>query len=157
MVVTLLHCWLCHNTKSTLQNVFELLRVLTYFSTRVKPDVVTYGHVIHCFAHSKKPKSALRAFEQMRAQHITPNGYTYMGVLRALAHMRDAFSAVQVSLVVHVAAAGLCDRLPSLVGQTHNGCAMNLLTFFFPLYFTCDFCLHCLGDPPDATRRHHSA
>lgn len=94
-----------HNFRKT-KNV---LKLMSSARPRVKPDVVTYGHVIHCFAHSKKPRSALRAFEQMRAQHIAPNGYTYMGVLRALAHMRDAFSAVQVSTAD---ARNLRQRLP---------------------------------------------
>lgn len=86
-----------HNFRKTK----SVLKLMSSARPRVKPDVVTYGHVIHCFAHSKKPRSALKAFEQMRAQHIAPNGYTYMGVLRALAHMRDAFSAVQVKVIAN--------------------------------------------------------
>ena len=49
-----------------------------------------------CFAESKKPRSALTVFHQMRKRRIAPNGYTYMGVLKALSHMRDGLSAVQV-------------------------------------------------------------
>ena len=51
-----------------------------------------------CFAESKKPRSALTVFHQMRKRRIAPNGYTYMGVLKALSHMRDGLSAVQVSM-----------------------------------------------------------
>jgi len=32
----------------------------------------------------------------MRKRKIAPNAYTYMGVLKALSHMRDGISAVQV-------------------------------------------------------------
>lgn len=32
----------------------------------------------------------------MTKRRIPPNGYTYMGVLKALSHMRDGLSAVQV-------------------------------------------------------------
>ena len=32
----------------------------------------------------------------MRRRGIKPNGYTYMGVLKALSHMRDGLSAAQV-------------------------------------------------------------
>ena len=57
-------------------------------------------HISHhsnsCFAESKKPRSALTVFHQMRKRRIAPNGYTYMGVLKALSHMRDGLSAVQV-------------------------------------------------------------
>ena len=35
----------------------------------------------------------------MRKRRIAPNGFTYMGVLKALSHMRDGLSAVQVSAV----------------------------------------------------------
>ena len=35
---------------------------------------------------------------QMRKRKIAPNAYTYMGVLKALSHMRDGISAVQVRL-----------------------------------------------------------
>ena len=34
----------------------------------------------------------------MRKRKIAPNAYTYMGVLKALSHMRDGISAVQVRL-----------------------------------------------------------
>ena len=51
---------------------------------------------LSCFAESKKPRSALTVFHQMRKRRIAPNGYTYMGVLKALSHMRDGLSAVQV-------------------------------------------------------------
>eukprot|EP01035_Chromulina_nebulosa_P021843 gene21843-28270_t len=61
---------------------------------RVKLDSVTYGYLINCFADSKKPRSALSAFHQMRKQNIEPSMHTYMGVLKALAHMRDGLSAM---------------------------------------------------------------
>ena len=35
----------------------------------------------------------------MRKRRIAPNGFTYMGVLKALSHMRDGLSAVQVCAV----------------------------------------------------------
>ena len=57
---------------------------------------MSYGYLITCFAESKKPRSALTVFHQMRKRGIAPNGYTYMGVLKALSHMRDGISAVQV-------------------------------------------------------------
>ena len=63
---------------------------------RCRPDAVSYGYLITCFAESKKPRSALTVFHQMRKRGIAPNGYTYMGVLKALSHMRDGISAVQV-------------------------------------------------------------
>ena len=62
----------------------------------------SYSFLLHyltflsCFAESKKPRSALTVFHQMRKRRIAPNGYTYMGVLKALSHMRDGLSAVQV-------------------------------------------------------------
>eukprot|EP01036_Dinobryon_divergens_P033064 gene33064-42775_t len=49
----------------------------------------------------EKPRSALSAFHQMRKQNIEPSMHTYMGVLKALAHMRDGLSAVQVISEMH--------------------------------------------------------
>ena len=45
----------------------------------MKLDSVTYGYLINCFADSKKPRSALSAFHQMRKQNIEPSMHTYMG------------------------------------------------------------------------------
>lgn len=73
-----------------------VLRMMAQVKPRVKPDAVTYGYLIACFADSKKPRSALTAFHQMMKKGIPPSSYTYMGVLKALAHMRDGLSAVQV-------------------------------------------------------------
>lgn len=65
---------------------------------RVKPDAITYGYLITCFSNAKKPKSALGIYYQMKYRNIAANGYIYMGVLKALLHMRDGVSAVQVIL-----------------------------------------------------------
>ena len=45
----------------------------------MKLDSVSYGYLINCFADSKKPRSALSAFHQMRKQNIEPSMHTYMG------------------------------------------------------------------------------
>eukprot|EP00596_Hydrurales_sp_CCMP1899_P000225 CAMPEP_0119036792 /NCGR_PEP_ID=MMETSP1177-20130426/4743_1 /TAXON_ID=2985 /ORGANISM="Ochromonas sp, Strain CCMP1899" /LENGTH=1022 /DNA_ID=CAMNT_0006997161 /DNA_START=227 /DNA_END=3295 /DNA_ORIENTATION=- len=74
----------------------NVLRLMSQSKPRAKPDVVSYGYLISCFAESKKPRSALTVYHQMRKRRIAPNGYTYMGVLKALSHMRDGLSAVQV-------------------------------------------------------------
>ena len=75
----------------------KVLRLMTHAKPDpVKPNVVTYGYLIDCFALSKKPRSALATFDQMRKADIAPNGYTYMGVLKALSHLRDGFSSSQV-------------------------------------------------------------
>ena len=81
-----------HNYRQTK----AVLRLMSQLKPRAKPDVVSYGYLIACFAESKKPRSALKVFFQMRRRGIKPNGYTYMGVLKALAHMRDGLSAAQV-------------------------------------------------------------
>ena len=81
-----------HNYKQTK----AVLRLMSQTRPRVKLDAVSYGYLISCFADSKKPRSALSAFHQMRKQKMEPNLHTYMGVLKALAHMRDGLSAVQV-------------------------------------------------------------
>jgi len=73
-----------------------VLRLMSSAKPRAKPDAVSYGYLISCFAESKKPRSALTVFHQMRKRRIMPNAYTYMGVLKALSHMRDGLSAVQV-------------------------------------------------------------
>jgi pentatricopeptide repeat protein len=77
----------------------NVLRLMSLAKPRAKPDAVSYGYLITCFADSKKPRSALTIFHQMRKRKIAPNGYTYMGVLKALAHMRDGISAVQVNRI----------------------------------------------------------
>jgi pentatricopeptide repeat protein len=81
-----------HNFRQTK----SILRLMSASSPKVKPDSVSYGYLINCFADSKKPRSAIAAFHQMTKRRIPPNAYTYMGVLKALSHMRDGLSAVQV-------------------------------------------------------------
>ena len=81
-----------HNYRGTKM----VLRLMSQAKPSVKPDTVTYGYLIACFAESKKPRSALAIFHQMRKRRVEPNAYTYMGVLKALSHMRDGLSAVQV-------------------------------------------------------------
>ena len=71
--------------------LFPLLFSLLSYS----PPIL-FSPSLSCFAESKKPRSALTVFHQMRKRRIAPNGYTYMGVLKALSHMRDGLSAVQV-------------------------------------------------------------
>lgn len=78
-----------------------VLRLMALSKPRVKLDAVSYGYLITCFADSKKPRSALSAFHQMRKQRIAPSRHAYMGVLKALAHMRDGLSAVQVVSEMH--------------------------------------------------------
>jgi len=74
----------------------KVLRLMTHAKPPVKLNVVTYGYLIDCFALSKKPRSALATFDQMRKENIAPNGFAYMGVLKALSHLRDGFSSSQV-------------------------------------------------------------
>ena len=81
-----------HNYRGTKM----VLRLMSQAKPSVKPDAVTYGYLISCFSESKKPRSALAIFYQMRKRRVEPNAYTYMGVLKALSHMRDGMSAVQV-------------------------------------------------------------
>jgi len=78
-----------------------VLRLMAQARPRVKPDAVSYGYLVQCFADAKKPRSALSAFRQMRNQRIPASSHTYMGVLKALAHMRDGVSAVQVIREMH--------------------------------------------------------
>ena len=73
-----------------------ILKLMTRSSPKVKPDALSYGYVINCFADAKKPRSALTAYRQMRNARISSNAYTYMGVLKALFHLRDGISSVQV-------------------------------------------------------------
>lgn len=73
-----------------------VLRLMGTARPNVKPDAVTYGYLISCFSESKKPRSALAIFHQMRKRGIAADAYTYMGVLKALSHMRDGLSALQV-------------------------------------------------------------
>ena len=81
-----------HNFRQTK----SVLRLMSSSSPKVKPDAISYGYLINCFADAKKPRSAIAAFHQMTKRRISPNAYTYMGVLKALFHMRDGLSAVQV-------------------------------------------------------------
>ena len=73
-----------------------ILKLMTRSTPKVKPDALSYGYVINCFADAKKPRSALTAYRQMRNARISSNAYTYMGVLKALFHLRDGISSVQV-------------------------------------------------------------
>jgi pentatricopeptide repeat protein len=73
-----------------------ILRLMSDSKPRTKPDAVSYGHLIHCFAESRKPKSALSVYHQMLKRKIEPSSYTYMGILKALSHMKDGISCVQV-------------------------------------------------------------
>ena len=81
-----------HNFRQTK----SVLRLMSSSTPKVKPDAISYGYLINCFADAKKPRSAIAAFHQMTKRRIAPNAYTYMGVLKALFHMRDGLSAVQV-------------------------------------------------------------
>eukprot|EP01038_Epipyxis_sp_PR26KG_P004286 gene4286-6073_t len=74
----------------------SILRIMSKAKPKVHLDAVAYGYIIECFANSKKPRSTLAAYQQMTRNKIAPNGYAYMGVLKALVCMRDGFSAVQV-------------------------------------------------------------
>jgi pentatricopeptide repeat protein len=74
----------------------NVLKLMARSKPRLRPDAVTYGYLISCFAESRKPRSALKAFYQMCARGFKPDGYAYMGVLKALYHMRDGFTAAQV-------------------------------------------------------------
>jgi len=76
----------------------KILSLMSQMKPRVKPDAMTYGYLITCFSNAKKPKSALGVYYQMKNRNIAANGYIYMGVLKALLHMRDGVSAVQVIL-----------------------------------------------------------
>lgn len=73
-----------------------ILRLMSESRPKTKPDAISYGHLIHCFAESKKPRSALSVYHQMLKRKIAPSSYTYMGILKALSHMRDGLSCVQV-------------------------------------------------------------
>jgi pentatricopeptide repeat protein len=77
------------------------LRLMACSRPPVPLDVISYAHVIHCFADSRKPRSALAAFQQMRQQGVAPSCSVYMGVLKALVHLRDGFKAAQVRVRVH--------------------------------------------------------
>lgn len=78
------------------RKVKMILRLMSDSRPRTRPDAVSYGHLIHCFAESRKPRSALSVYHQMLKRDIEPSSYTYMGVLKALSHMRDGISCVQV-------------------------------------------------------------
>jgi pentatricopeptide repeat protein len=74
----------------------KILNLMSQSKPRVKPDLISYGYVITCFAGAKKPKATLSVYHQMKLREFVPNGYVYMGVLKALATQRDGSSAVQV-------------------------------------------------------------
>jgi pentatricopeptide repeat protein len=65
-------------------------------SAQVKPNLISYSHMIRCFAEAKKPKTALLIYHQMCRRGILPNGYVYMSVLKALVGLRDGYSAYQI-------------------------------------------------------------
>lgn len=73
-----------------------ILRLMSKANPKIKPDELSYGYLINCFADAKKPNSALAAFRQMRNTRMRGNAYTYMGVLKAFFHLRDGISSVQV-------------------------------------------------------------
>ena len=73
-----------------------ILRLMSDSKPRTRPNAVSYAHLIHCFAESRKPRSALSIYHQMLKRNIQPSSYTYMGILKALSHMRDGISCVQV-------------------------------------------------------------
>ena len=73
-----------------------ILRLMSDSKPRTRPNAVSYAHLIHCFAESRKPRSALSIYHQMLKRNIQPSSYTYMGILKALNHMRDGLSCVQV-------------------------------------------------------------
>ena len=74
------------------KNVLRLMSL----STKIKPNAISYGYLINLCAGSKKPRVALKLFHQMRRRNYAANAYAYMGVLKALACMRDGLNAVQV-------------------------------------------------------------
>lgn len=89
--------FLAHYAKThDYSNTKKILALMSKSKPRIKPDVISYGHVITCYADAKKPKSALEIYHQMKARRIKPDGYIYMGVLKSLSAMRDGLSAVQV-------------------------------------------------------------
>lgn len=55
----------------------EILRLMKNARPRVKPTAITYGHIIECFANSRKSRSAISAFAQMRKRNIRPNGTSH--------------------------------------------------------------------------------
>merc|ERR1711871_1754820 len=77
-------------------NTKKVLVLMSRSKPKIKPDIISYGHMITCYADAKKPKSALEIYHQMKSRKIKPDGYIYMGVLKALSAMRDGLSAVQV-------------------------------------------------------------
>ena len=42
-----------------------VLRLMSQAKPRAKPDAVSYGYLITCFAESRKPRSALTVFHQV--------------------------------------------------------------------------------------------
>ena len=74
----------------------KILSMMSKSRPKVRPDIISYGHIIACFSDAKKPKSALEIYHQVIRRNLTPDAYIYMGVLKALAAMRDGISAVQV-------------------------------------------------------------
>merc|ERR1711871_690769 len=95
--VRIFNQFLAHYAKThDFSNTKKVLVLMSRSKPKIKPDIISYGHIISCFADAKKPKSALEIYHQMKSRRIKPDGYIYMGVLKALSAMRDGLSAVQV-------------------------------------------------------------
>lgn len=95
--VRIFNQFLAHYAKThDFSNTKKVLVLMSRSKPKIKPDIISYGHMISCFADAKKPKSALEIYHQMKSRKIRPDGYIYMGVLKALSAMRDGLSAVQV-------------------------------------------------------------
>merc|ERR1711871_1457255 len=95
--VRIFNQFLAHYAKThDFSNTKKVLVLMSRSKPKIKPDIISYGHIISCYADAKKPKSALEIYHQMKSRKIKPDGYIYMGVLKALSAMRDGLSAVQV-------------------------------------------------------------
>merc|ERR1711871_1379697 len=95
--VRIFNQFLAHYAKThDYSNTKKILALMSKSKPKIKPDIISYGHIISCFADAKKPKSALEVYHKMKSRKIKPDGYIYMGVLKALSAMRDGLSAVQV-------------------------------------------------------------
>merc|ERR1711871_1716212 len=95
--VRIFNQFLAHYAKThDYSNTKKILALMSKSKPKIKPDIISYGHIFSCFADAKKPKSALEIYHQMKSRKIKPDGYIYMGVLKALSAMRDGLSAVQV-------------------------------------------------------------
>merc|ERR1711871_1652674 len=59
----------------------KILSMMSKSRPKVRPDIISYGHIIACFSDAKKPKSALEIYHQVIRRNLTPDAYIYMGVL----------------------------------------------------------------------------